>query len=326
MGAPEAVSAVVLAHARPEATLQTVARLEALEAVTEILVVDTGGGSIAALVDARGGKARGIVTGDIAVGGRNVGAREARNELLLMLDDDSWPLADTVERLLEALRSDPRIGVVGGNVRNVDPSGAILTDTKPGSFDWWLRAGAKGPAPVGGFPAFFFPEGGSLVVRDAFLQAGGFYEPYFFALSELDLATRLVACGWEVRYVPDALFDHLRAGPEALVTSATSLHYRIRNQLWYFWLRFPPGVAARRMAAYGMFDLLEATGRGSPGAWLSAVKAAWRERESVRADRAPLPRSVLRRAELNRGRRHLAWLAHQLRMRLPRLRRADRAG
>lgn len=321
------VTAIVLAHSRPETTLQTVERLEGLPCIAETLVVDTGGGDIADLVDRTEGKARAVRTGDIAVGGRNVGAREAAGDLILMLDDDSWPLPGTVERLAEALESDPRIGVAGGNVRNVDPRGTVLTDTKPGSFDWWLRAGATGQTPPGGFEAFFFPEGGSLFRREAFLEAGGFYEPYFFALSELDLSTRLIAAGWEVRYVPEALFDHLRAGPEALVTSAGSMHYRIRNQLWYFWLRFPPALAARRIAAYGMFDLLEAVGRGHPGAWRSGVTAAWRERATVASDRRPLPRSVLRRAELNRGRRHLAWLGHQLRTRLvPRARRAGAGG
>jgi GT2 family glycosyltransferase len=312
------VTAIVLAHSRPETTLETVDRLQAIEPVREILVVDTGSMGIAAMADARGGKARGVRTADIGIGGRNAGAREASHELLVMLDDDSWPLPGAVERLAAALEANPGTAVAGGLVRNVDPAGDVLTDTRVGSFDWWLRAGRPGDGGPAGLPAFFFPEGGCMVRRTPFLEVGGFFEPYHFAAVEMELTTRLVGAGWDVRYVPDALFDHLRAGPEALVTGRTTLHYRIRNQLWYFWLRFPAPVAARRIVAYGLFDLLEAAARGHPGAWLPAVREAWRERERVRPFRAPLPRAALRRAELNRGRRHLAWLAHQVWSRLSR--------
>jgi GT2 family glycosyltransferase len=123
------VTAIVLAHSRPETTLETVDRLQAIEPVREILVVDTGSMGIAAMADARGGKARGVRTADIGIGGRNAGAREASHELLVMLDDDSWPLPGAVERLAAALEANPGTAVAGGLVRNVDPAGDVLRVT-----------------------------------------------------------------------------------------------------------------------------------------------------------------------------------------------------
>ena len=81
---------------------------------------------------------------------------------------------------------DPLLGALGGLVRDTDEAGNVLAATGLGSFDWFLRAGQDGPSPAGGFPAFFFPEGGCMLRRSAFLACGGFFEPYFLTVSELD--------------------------------------------------------------------------------------------------------------------------------------------
>ena len=72
------------------------------------------------------------------------------------------------------------------------------------------------------------------------VEAGGWFEPYYLALSELDLSTRMIAAGWDVRYLPTAPFDHMKASG-GMRGIAGTLHYRIRNQIWYFWLRFRSG-------------------------------------------------------------------------------------
>lgn len=248
---------------------------------------------------------------NLGLGGRNVGAEEATGDLLLMLDDDCFPLPGSVEALAAALDANPRLGVAGGFVRDVDQDGNVLRQTELGTFDWWLRAGRKGDAPPEGFPAFSFPEGACMIRREAYLEAGGFFAPYFLASSEVDLGARLQANGWEVRYFPGAGFDHMKADSERQ-TSEVNLYYRIRNHLWYIWLRFPTSVAVRRTVGYLAFDLVDATYRRETGAWARAVRDAWRQRDLVRHDRRPLPRAALRRAELNRGRMHLRLLLGQL--------------
>jgi hypothetical protein len=87
------------------------------------------------------------------------------------------------------------------------------------------------------------------------------------------------------------------------------LRLRVRNQLWYFYRHFPATVAARRIPAYLLFDLLESAKSGAFRSWAGGVHDAWGERAAVQGTREPLPRSVIRRAELNRGRLHLRLLA-----------------
>jgi GT2 family glycosyltransferase len=150
--------------------------------------------------------------------------------------------------------------------------------------------------------------------REAFLEVGGYLAPLFFAEEEVELATRVIAAGWDVRYLPAAGFDHLKHARKK--PGATVLRRRVRNQVWYFWLHFPASLAARRIAAYLVNYFVECAYHGHPGSWAGGIWDAWRERELVRSYRKPLPREVLRRAELNRGRLHMRLLVVQLRKRL----------
>jgi len=312
------VSAVILAFNRADEVEHTLDRLAA-EPLHEVIVVDSGDDDTSDRVRARGG-VRLVQTGDIGAAARNLGAEMAEGELLLMLDDDSYPRPGAVQVLREAFAREPGLGLAAGLIRDVDPEGRVVREDEVGTFDWFLRAGHRGPVPSEGVPTFFFPEGGCMVRRDAFLRVGGFFAPYFFTLSEVDLATRLIGSGWNVRYLPAAVFEHRKAlGGRA---GGRTLRLRVRNQLWYFWLRFPAAVAVRRIPAYLLFDLVECVYRGVPGAWTGGIAEAWRDRDRVRAFRDPLSRRALRRAELNRGRMHIRLLVHMARRRL----RGNKAG
>jgi len=244
---------------------------------------------------------------NLGIAARNLAAREAKGELLLMLDDDSYPLPGAIETLVAAFERNDRLGVAGGLVRDVDPATGAENERGTNTFDYWLGDPSR---PDDDVPSFFFPEGASVIRREAFLEVGGYFEPYFQAGAGLDLATRLLAHGWDVRYVPAAKFVHLKA--EGGRDKSAMLRARVRNQLWYFYRHFPASVAARRIPAYLAFDLLESVKSGSTGAWSRGVYDAWHERAAVRRTREPLPRETIRRAELNRGRRHVHLLADRI--------------
>lgn len=297
------VSAVLLTYNRRDVVCDTIERLRALP-FAEIVVVDNASTDgtrevLAAVPD--------IVfhpnDQNLGIGGRNQGVRLAANELVVLLDDDSYPLAGAVETLAAFMQAYPQVALVGGLVRDVDRDGNVVLTNEVGTFDYWLRDGDDGPVPAGGFPAFFFPEGACMLRRSAFFEVGSFFEPYFFGNSEVDLTTRLIAGGWEVRYLPTAVFDHCKA-PEGRSAPAAILRRRIRNQVWYFALRFPLGVAFRRIITYGLFDLVNAIYQGSPRAFLDGMADAWRDRADIRGQRRPIPRRLLARAEGNRGRLH----------------------
>jgi GT2 family glycosyltransferase len=241
---------------------------------------------------------------NLGIAARNLAAREAKGDLLLMLDDDSYPLPGAIETLREAFERDPRLGVAGGLVRDVDPATGSENERGTNTFDYWLGDPER---PDDEVPAFFFPEGASMIRREAFLEVGGYFEPYFQGGAGLDLATTLLGHGWDVRYIPAARFVHLKA--ETGRDKGAMLRARIRNQLWYFYRHFPASVAARRIPAYLAFDLMESVKSGATSSWGRGLYDAWHGRAAVRGTREPLARDVIRRAELNRGRRHLHLLA-----------------
>jgi GT2 family glycosyltransferase len=312
------VSAIVLAHRRREEVSNTLDRLADLP-VDEVIVVDNASGDgTAELVRSRGDRVQLVEAGrNLGAAGRNLGAQAARGEFLVMLDDDSYPRPGAIEAALAAFARAPHVGLVGGSVRDVDQDGTIVFRDEVGSFDWWLRAG-RSDVPPAGLPAFFFPEGACVVRRRAYLEAGGCFPPYFVTVTELDLTIRLLARGWDVRYLPAAEFEHRKARA-GRTSGARILRLRVRNQLWYFWLRFPAAVALRRIPPYLAFDLVECARRGAAAdAWLGGVLDAWRDRGAIRGRRRPVSRQTARRAELNRGRMHLRYLSAHARRRLPR--------
>ena len=315
------VSAIIITRNRKDALETVLGRLVNLP-VDEVIVVDNGSeDGTAELVRSHRSRVTLLEPGEnLGTAGRNLAADEAKGELLLMLDDDAYPMPGAVETLVAAFEANPKLAVAAGFVRDIDEEGNVLRQDEPGTFDWWLRAGRTGNPPEG-FLAFSFPEGASMIRRDAYLEADGFFAPFLLASEGVDLATRLTALGYEVRYFPSAVFEHMKAESERLGPDL-GLYYRIRNHLWFIWLRFPAPVAVRRTAGYLAFDLVESSYRGVPGAWWRGVRDAWRMRDQVRGERRPLPRPALRRAELNRGRMHVRLLLAQARRRLP-SRRSD---
>ena len=179
-----------------------------------------------------------------------------------MLDDDSYPLPGAVERC--ARRSSATRGSgcsAGSSATSTRTDGR--TRARSGSFDWFLRAG-QGGAPADGHAVVLLSRGRLHDPQRAFLEAGGWFEPYYLALSELDLATRMIAAAGTSATCPTAQFDHMKASG-GMRGAPAPCDYRIRNQIWYFWLRFPIPVAALRIPFYLTFDLIESSYRGVVG-------------------------------------------------------------
>ena len=137
-------------------------------------------------------------------GGNNKLAREARGELLLLLNDDAEVEPGWLEPLVQTLDEHPRAAAVGSRILfpdgRVQEAGSVLFDD-------------ASTAPVGrGLPAgsgawafrrtVDFTSANSLLLRaSAYEQVGGFDEGYYPAYYEdLDLALALRAAGWSWLY------------------------------------------------------------------------------------------------------------------------------
>ena len=156
-------------------------------------------------------------------GGNNKLAREARGELLLLLNDDAEVEPGWLEPLVQTLDEHPRAAAVGSRILfpdgRVQEAGSVLFDD-------------ASTAPVGrGLPAgsgawafrrtVDFTSANSLLLRaSAYQQVGGFDEGYYPAYYEdLDLALALREAGWSWLYDGRSRIRHQES-------ASTTTHYK----------------------------------------------------------------------------------------------------
>lgn len=228
---PPEISAVVANYAGDEVLAEC---LESVATQTrrplEVLVLDAGAtariGEIAAAAGARTLPRPNRGLGYLY----NEGARAARGELLLLLNNDVVLDARCLERLaVELVRSptlfaaDPTQLGPGGSLvhgRATLRRGPLLRQPLPG-FRLDLRALVERPT------ATVSANGAAMLVRRSrLLELGGFDETMFLDFEDLDLCWRAWSRGWASVHVPDAIVHH-RVGVATRASDA--LKPRVRS-------------------------------------------------------------------------------------------------
>lgn len=197
--------------------------------------------------------------------------RVATSELVLSLDDDSYPVERDFFARAAALFSNPRLAIATFPQRS---------DEFPATLD---QADFGRDHMVGSYP-----NSGAMLRRSTYLSLPG-YPPFFrHAFEEPDYALQCIAAGWEVRLHSKLTIRHHYSGQNR--NERRTHHQHARNELWSVLLRCPapwwPFVLSRRLA--GQF--LYACRRGpewavrEPVWWWAAAKGArntWRHRQPV---------------------------------------------
>ncbi len=161
---------------------------------------------------------------NLGAAARNTGVEKARSETIIMLDDDSVPLAGTVEALIEALQN-PALGVA-----------ACLVTLPDERFE------------EGGSP--FVPIGcGMAMRRGDFLRLGGFPPVYGTYVEEYDLAFRMLASGLDVRFDSAWRVFH---EPQARSDFNFMVEKLLANNIYLAW-KFFPEKEARAFCDWAVF-------------------------------------------------------------------------
>ena len=134
--------------------------------------------------------------------GRNAGVEAATTPYVAFADDDSWWPDVALERAADLLDRHVRLGLVAARVlvgpeERLDPTCALMAASPLGT-----PPGLPGPAVLG------FVACGSVVRRQAFLEAGGFDPVVHFPGEEERLALDLAAGNWSLAYVDDVVAHH----------------------------------------------------------------------------------------------------------------------
>jgi len=196
---------------------------------------------------------------EVVTPGRNLGIPAGRNlgfryltsggpvpEAVLFLDDDARLVGDDVlAKVATAFEADERLAVVTMRLR--DP----VTGLTERRHVPRLRVG--NPARSSWVTTFL---GGACVIRaEAFEEAGGLPDDFFYAHEETSLAWRMLDAGWRLRYRGDLEVAHPAAAP-----SRHPDFHRLsaRNRVLLAHLHLPFIVAAAYVKAWILVSVVRA--------------------------------------------------------------------
>jgi GT2 family glycosyltransferase len=189
----------------------------------EVLVVDNAStdGS-AEMAETEFPSARVVrMAANVGCAARNAGVAAARGPIVVTIDNDVLLDDSTsLRRVEEQFARQP--GVVCANFRILDADGRLSRR------DWCHpRDFAEAERP---FLTDYVLEGACAFRRAAFLDAGGYWEPFFIGHEGVDLALRLLDAGGDLLYWPDVSVRHLVS---AEARPSPRIYYAFtRNSFW----------------------------------------------------------------------------------------------
>jgi GT2 family glycosyltransferase len=294
----------------------------------------------ASIDDTRARLARITETDERLEADRNLGFSAAHNRLIaasssefyLCLNPDVVLTPDFVERVVTALRRDPRAGSATGKLlRNNSPHRPAAREVHASGADGGGVAGAdvidstgiimlpsqrhldRGAdrADAGQYAReeyVFGASGAAACYRREMLEdvkvLDEYFDEDFFAYREdADLAWRAQLLGWSCLYVPDAVAHHgRRVTPERRATLPAAINYysvrnrfllRLKNQTFGHALRFALPTAARDLQVVGYVLLKERSSLGALGDVLRLWPRTWAKRRAIMARRRRPAREMI---------------------------------
>ena len=258
------------------------------EAALEIIVADNGSGDGSPdMVRAEFPSVRVLQTGENLGFGRanNLALQDASGRAYCLLNSDAELLPGALLEALAVLHSNPKIGLVGGQL--LWPDGRPQTSygddpTLLGVLREQTFTSARAVAPP------FAPQtaavkdvdqicGAFMLIRpEAWREMGGFDPHYFMYNEDVDLNFRLRRAGWRVVFAPGVqVTHHLGASSSADWRKRARMVSAYNESRFYFFSRFHGPAAGAKLKAY---CLLGAAIRLSGWTVLSLVRPSARDK------------------------------------------------
>jgi GT2 family glycosyltransferase len=163
----------------------------------------------------------------------NIGFSQIKEDIVVLLDSDAYPLVDLAQHLLTIFDANSRLGAVGFHL--VDEEGNPTGSHRPEPHSLGLLLGQKLEArtrpllPLLQNRPICLHSCGMAVRRTAFEDVGGFDEGFDFLDADTDFSMRLRRAGWQIRYQPELLAFHKGGG--SFQTTATRV-FRYHKNRW----------------------------------------------------------------------------------------------
>jgi GT2 family glycosyltransferase len=199
-------------------------------------------------------------------GGSNAGFREARNDIVVLLNNDMRVEPDFLEPLLAGF-SDPRVFAVTAQIFFSDPQ--KRREETGLAHGLWLNGRLHLRHVIDEqvdrlFPTFYAGGGSTAYDRRKFLELGGFdplLEPFYY--EDTDVSYMAWKRGWVVLYEPRSVVYHEHRGTIGKTFSAGYIQSVVeRNQLLFLWknIHEPGRLASNLFWLYAGFWIRLLTG------------------------------------------------------------------
>lgn len=152
-------------------------------------------------------------------GARNIGAVNAKGDLLFFLDDDAIIEKGILKKISDRFNKDQSISVIACNL--VDNENQPLINRK---YDKEYHTAD-------------FPGGAVVIKKDLFQKLGYYPKDFFYAAEEADLSLRIYNAGFYIKYCPEILVCHNISASERF--SWRRIYYCTRNNIWVAWKYLP---------------------------------------------------------------------------------------
>jgi GT2 family glycosyltransferase len=175
-------------------------------------------------------------------GGNNVGIRAARGEYIVLLNNDTQVDSTWLEALVEAIGSNPQIGMWASKVYSYHQRDRIEGVGELIYWDGLNRARGQFEKEMGQYEKkeeIFFPPGVGAMYRKVVFEEIGLFDEDFFAYGDdAEIGIRARLAGWRCLYVPKAVIYHKHSGSTGQY-SPFKAFYVERNRFWITLKYFP---------------------------------------------------------------------------------------
>ena len=145
---------------------------------------------------------------------RNRLGRILETDYYLSLDDDSFPIAGSLTKAADFMRTRPEIFCLAFNL--------VSTEAE------------TPPMPVEGAPrqVRYFIGCAHLLDRHKFVEIGGYHEELSFYNEEWEISARIVGRGWQIVCYPAVVICHLRSMVNRFLRPSVVLFHARKNDLY----------------------------------------------------------------------------------------------
>jgi len=269
------ITVIIVQHNHAGLTAAAVASIrETSGGAHELIVVDNGsaesssarGAGFEGCTVLQGGGNRGFGAAN------NLGARSARGDILLFLNNDTIVRAPILPRIEDYMAATPRCAVAG--LRLVNPDGSLQNSSGADPRIWSIWQTSRDGylySPRDPVRRDWVSGAALAVRRDIFEKAGGFDEGYFMYYEDVDLCARVRGLGYEIHYIDAGNVVHLKGGSQpGGMPAPIETEFR-KSQLRYY-ARYAPAADTLVLRLYLLLRYLPLlAGRGEGHALAARV-------------------------------------------------------